>query len=286
MKQRIDQLAQKWKRALTSWQMGLAGLAGTATWLFSIPSPLALIEGVLWYAWIAYLLLLVFPVLLSIHIRFVLARDWEPYRGLWQTFRAFFQRRMASNTATREIRRLAFVFIMVGSVVLLALLFDKNLFEAREENAHRDVVPSQQSFMSSPEQHVSSAPQGKVTFDYSSNNGRYSIGTDPYLFETKWSKANDQRIHAYSDPPSIHSLSLVKDKQEISAIDDARMYDGSSRVRSPGIGQIMLLKNTNGFFAALKILAIKDDTRGSPFDELTFEYIIQTDGTPDFTELS
>ncbi len=145
---------------------------------------------------------------------------------------------------------------------------------------------TQQRFIPGSEKYTSPATTGRVTFDYSNNNGKYSIGSDAYMFETQWSKASDQRIHVYNDPPSIRTVALVKDKQEISSIDDASIYDGSSRARSPSVGQIVLIQNTNGFFAALKVLNIKDDTRGSQFDELTFEYVIQTNETPDFTKFS
>ncbi|MYG41130.1 MAG: TIR domain-containing protein [Nitrospira sp. SB0677_bin_15] len=155
----------------------------------------------------------------------------------------------------------------------------KNPFETAEAYA-------QQSFIPGSEKYVSPTPKGNVTFDYSNNNGKYSIGSGAYMFETKWSKGSDRSIRVYSDPPSIRTVALVKDKQEISSINDARVYDGSSRVRSPNVGQIVLLQNMNGFFAALKVLDIKDDTRGSQWDELTFEYVIQTNGTPDFTKPS
>ena len=155
----------------------------------------------------------------------------------------------------------------------------ENPFEAAREYAEQRFIPGS-------EKYVSPAPNGRVTFDYSNNNGKYSIGSGACMFETKWSKASDRRIYILSDPPSIRAVALVKDKQEISSIDDARIYDGSSRTRSPNVGQIVLLQNTNGFFAALKVLDIKDDTRGSQFDELTFEYVIQTNSTPDFTEFS
>ena len=145
---------------------------------------------------------------------------------------------------------------------------------------------TQQRFIPGPEKYVSPAPKGKVTFDYSNNNGKYSIGSGAYMFETRWSKASDRRIYIYNDPPSIRTVALVKDKQAISSIDDARVYDGSSRTRSPSVGQIVLIQNVNGVFAALQVLNIKDDTRGSPFDELTFEYVIQTNRTPDFTKSS
>ena len=138
--------------------------------------------------------------------------------------------------------------------------------------------------MPGSEKYVSPATKGKVTFDYSNNDGQYRIGSGACMFETRWSKASDRSIHILRDPPSIRTVALVKDKREISSIDDARVYDGSSRGRKPGVGQIVLIQNVNGFFAALKVLNIKDDSRGSQVDELTFEYVIQTNGTPGFTK--
>lgn len=154
----------------------------------------------------------------------------------------------------------------------------------QESNGVGSPEHAQQHLIPGSEKYVSPATKGSVTFDYSNNDGKYSIGSDAYMFETQWSKASDRRIHVYNDPPSIHTVALVKDKQEISSIGDARIYDGSSRARSPNVGQIVLIQNTNGFFAALKVLDIKDDTRGGQFDGLTFEYVIQTNGTPDFTD--
>ena len=102
------------------------------------------------------------------------------------------------------------------------------------------------------------------------------------MFETHWSKSSDCNIILYNDPHSILTVAVVKDRQQISEIDDARIYDGSSRTRRPKFGQIAVIKNTNGFFAAIKIISIKDDTRGSQFDELIFDYVVQTNGTPSF----
>lgn len=141
---------------------------------------------------------------------------------------------------------------------------------------------AKQKFLPSSERYVSPAPRGRVTFDYSNNNGRYSIGSGELMFETKWSKASNRSIYIYNDPGSIHTVAIVKDKQEIGEIDDARTYDSSSRVRCPRVGQIVVIRNKNGFFAAIKVISIKDDTRGSQFDEITFDYVIQTNGSPSF----
>ena len=143
---------------------------------------------------------------------------------------------------------------------------------------------AKQKFLPGPERYVSPAPRGRVTFDYSNNNGRYCIGAGHLMFETKWSKASNRSIHLYNDPASISTVAVVKDVNEIAEIADAREHDGSSRARTPNVGQIAVLQNTNGFFAAIMIVDIKDDTRGSDFDELTFDYVIQTNGTPDFRD--
>ena len=103
------------------------------------------------------------------------------------------------------------------------------------------------------------------------------------MFEVCFSKASNDRIHVYNDSESVENIALAKDCLEIKQIADARMYDNSSRVRTPAIGQIVILQNVNGFYSALKILALKDDTRGDQNDEVSFEYVIQTNGTPIFS---
>ncbi|WP_373545991.1 toll/interleukin-1 receptor domain-containing protein [Chamaesiphon sp.] len=180
---------------------------------------------------------------------------------------------------------------------------DGNLYESKYEELLRElldepVLPippieknpfktaksfAEQKFIPDSEKCVSPAIKGTVTFDYSNNNGRFFIGQDELGFELAFSKSSDRCIQLYSDPVSIRTVAIVKDKNDIATIDDARFYDGSSRVRRPNINQIALLQNANGFFAAIKILAVKDDTRGAEFDEVTFDYVIQTNGSSDFT---
>lgn len=152
----------------------------------------------------------------------------------------------------------------------------KNPFQTIKEYA-------QQKFMPANEKYVSPAIQGIVTFDYSNNNGRYTIGQEYLAFETCWSKASNTSIYIYNDSNSVKSVSLVKDIADIDKIKDARSYDTSSRTRTIKINQIGILQNINGFYAAVKVLSIKDDSRGDENDELTFEYRIQTNGSPDFT---
>ncbi|MDK7757740.1 MULTISPECIES: toll/interleukin-1 receptor domain-containing protein [Providencia] len=154
-----------------------------------------------------------------------------------------------------------------------------NPFETIKEYAKQKFIPSN-------EKYVSPAIKGRVTFDYSNNNGHYYIGQGNLAFELNFSKSSDESIQLYNDPDSIKTVAIAKDKNSITEINDARVYDGSSRVRRPKLNQIAVLQNINGFYAAIKILSIKDDTRGAEYDEVTFDYMIQTDGSPDFTSLA
>ncbi|HEY2452844.1 MAG TPA: toll/interleukin-1 receptor domain-containing protein [Scandinavium sp.] len=146
-------------------------------------------------------------------------------------------------------------------------------------------IYGEQKFFPTSERYVSPTPKGRVTFDYSNNNGRYFIGQEVLAFELCFYKSGDQDIQLLNDPVSVNTVAVVKDKNDFSEINDARVYDGSSRTRRPKINQIAILQNSNGFYAAIKILSIKDDTRGAEYDEVTFDYVIQTNGTPDFTAM-
>jgi hypothetical protein len=126
--------------------------------------------------------------------------------------------------------------------------------------------------------------QDQVTFDYSNNDHRFSIGEGHFYFQTSWSKASDISIYAYADAASISGIGLVKDVAQIREIVDGTRYDFSSRTRTPGLGQIVIWRNVNGIYAATKILAIKDDNRGDDHDELIFEYVILADGGSDFSK--
>lgn len=120
------------------------------------------------------------------------------------------------------------------------------------------------------------AKQGSFTFDYSNNDGKFTIGKDEYLFTTEWSKASNRSIHAYSDPSNIDSIARIKAPCTLSKEKLTGEYDFSSRCRTPNIGDIIIWKNIFGNYAATQIIAISDDTRGANHDELTCEYVIYT----------
>lgn len=120
------------------------------------------------------------------------------------------------------------------------------------------------------------AKQGSFTFDYSNNDGKFTIGKDEYSFTTEWNKSSDRSIHACSDSSNIDSIARIKAPCTLSKEKLTGEYDFSSRCRTPNIGDIIIWKNIFGNYAATQIIAISDDTRGANHDELTCEYVIYT----------
>ena len=128
------------------------------------------------------------------------------------------------------------------------------------------------------------SPTGGVVFDYSSHNGRYIIGRGQLEFETRWSKASDRSIHVLNDPKSINGVAVAKGCTSIAQVVNAELLDYTSRARTPKRGEIVVFRNVNGFYAAVHVLDIKDDSRTDDRDELRFRYAVQSNGSDGFAE--
>lgn len=121
--------------------------------------------------------------------------------------------------------------------------------------------------------YINPGDKGAFVFDYSNNNGLYTIGTGENLFNTKWSKASNTIIHAYNDGQGIDSIALIRGPIELSTINNVE-GDFSSRCRDASIGDVIIWKNKHGKYALTKICKIQDDTRGDKEDMLECEYLI------------
>lgn len=113
-------------------------------------------------------------------------------------------------------------------------------------------------------------------FDYSNNNGEFTIGSGIFSFSTKWSKASNTSIHAYSDSSNISSIGRIKQVHNISNISLSNIdeIDFSSRCRTADINDVIVWKNKSGKIALTKIISIMDDSRNDPFDQVECEYKI------------
>lgn len=124
------------------------------------------------------------------------------------------------------------------------------------------------------ERYVSAGMAGEVVFEYSNNNGRYVVGAGDMAFETAWSSGGNTSIHAYKVPPSIRTVALAVGVVQIVDIVDAAIYDTSSRVRTPRVGEIVVWQNSSGYYLATRLERVAARSHGAQRDEVVFSYVI------------
>jgi hypothetical protein len=125
---------------------------------------------------------------------------------------------------------------------------------------------------------------GEASFDYESFNGSYVIGDDEYAFETTWSMAGSGSIHVYNDGANVNGVAIAYGISDLSELSDASALDFSSRHRRAKVGDIVVFRNKQGLYAALKIKNVTIRQAATPA-ELRFLYAINRDGSPDFSAL-
>jgi TIR domain len=134
----------------------------------------------------------------------------------------------------------------------------------------------------SRERYVSPSLSGRVVFDYSNNDGSYIVGSGDLAFETKWSRGGTTSIHAYRFG-SMSSVALAVGVKELEDLQDVSLFDDSSRVRTPSLGEIVVWRNQRGYYLATKIESVSIRYRDEWRDEVAFTYRIQPDRTPVFS---
>ena len=99
-----------------------------------------------------------------------------------------------------------------------------------------------------------------------------------------WAKASNTCVHVSNDRPSINGVALAHGYTSISQVQSVASLDYTSRIRTPSLRQIVVFRNVEGFYAAVKLLGIKNDSCGDKLDELCFKYTIQSDESDNFAE--
>jgi len=126
---------------------------------------------------------------------------------------------------------------------------------------------------------------GDVDFIYSSHNGRTRIGSDKLEFEIHWSKYDKSAIRCYADTPTLRGVAAAPKGSTLTTIPVAENLDFTSRFVVVQKGEFVVLENIHGFFAALRIIDIKDNTRNDEQDLVNFKFWILRNGTSNFSTL-
>ena len=110
--------------------------------------------------------------------------------------------------------------------------------------------------------------KGTVTFRYDNNNGHYFIGNGEYEFDTCWSRCSNNSIYARG------LLGYKAGESELPKPENLYDYDYSSNTRTIRTGEIVIFRNANHHFAAVKLGVVKSASHGNLYDEMTFDYRI------------
>jgi hypothetical protein len=115
--------------------------------------------------------------------------------------------------------------------------------------------------------------KGTEKFNFLSNSGVFTIGTDLYEFKTNWSTAGRHSIHAYKD--NVHSIAAASDVIERNKI-DLEKYDFSSRVRTVNIGDSIIWVNRNGKILITQIENLEYENSQTHWIQINYEIIENT----------
>lgn len=131
----------------------------------------------------------------------------------------------------------------------------------------------------------SPAESGTARFDFRKFDGRFRLGSGAHEFQTHWSNASNRSIHSYNRG-NIRAIGLAATGTPVRSIDVDQVDFTSSNV-TPSVGAIVVLQNTKGFYAAVRIDGIQARSHSdAAVDELAITYWILVDGSADFSKVT
>lgn len=116
-----------------------------------------------------------------------------------------------------------------------------------------------------------------ISFDYSTFDGRITLGRAPRDVTLGFSKASTDAIHLYKVGSTV-SIARVKYTDAGERISFAQL-DSSSRVYTINVGEGFLAQRQDGLTLSARIISISDDSHGSDKDDVTFKYTIFDPGS-------
>ena len=105
--------------------------------------------------------------------------------------------------------------------------------------------------------YINTESKGRVECNH--NDLMSIIGFDRRTFNIEWSKRNANSVYIYRDAFNIDSVALADGIENIQQIENATFYDRSQRTVVVEVGQVALVQNIYGFWAAIKLIAVENE---------------------------
>ena len=111
--------------------------------------------------------------------------------------------------------------------------------------------------------YINTKSEGRVECNH--NDLMSIIGFDRRTFNIEWSKRNANSVYIYRDAFNIDSVALADGIENIQQIENATYYDRSQRTVVVEVGQVALVQNIYGVWAAIKLITVENEfTEMSP----------------------
>jgi pyrimidine deaminase RibD-like protein len=175
--------------------------------------------------------------------------------------------------------------VVIGMLDPNPAIYGQGITKLREQDIHIDFFPEALRAALRVENatfinqfHANPDLVGEARFNFTHNDGLFTIGHGPLAFQTRWSNAGASSIYCYTDRTNLKGLGLAIGAGSFSDIPDASVYDMSSRVRTPREGEFVVFRNVIDNFAAVQVVDVTARSHGDPFDSLSIRYRINDDG--------
>lgn len=131
--------------------------------------------------------------------------------------------------------------------------------------------PDTASTTSPSDQFTGTGQQGMASFDFSQNDGVFTIRNGSETFKTKWSRYTSRRVYAHADLSRA-----VGGRPEFTvfpmSLGLAKTLDYTAKIRNLAVGEVVVFQNREGKYVAVKILEINDKQSGAPENSLTIKW--------------
>lgn len=126
---------------------------------------------------------------------------------------------------------------------------------------------------------------GRISFDFSQDDGRFAFGEGEYMFETSWTARGQNDIYSYRHTPSLKGIALVPGIRNPKQIRKASALNYSSYYQIVKPGDLLVLRNQHDKYAVIGVTrVINKDLVPAPRSVLEFSYYILSDGD-DFSKM-
>ena len=121
-----------------------------------------------------------------------------------------------------------------------------------------------------PESFVGNGPQGQASFDFSKNGGSFTIKNGVDEFHTKWGRRSMYQVNAAAGMAGkIGGQSGLTTLPTPAA---AKLMDFTKPSRVVSEGDVVVFRNVQGKFVAVKLMNIEDSVHGGSQDRLTIRW--------------